>query len=302
MRAGSSQVTWGWLLVLLAAVTWGTTGTTSRLLAGQAGAGPLVVGPMRLLVAAPLMLLASLALDRGVRRPGWGALLAGGCVAAYQLCFFSAVPLAGVAATALLAICTAPLMIALVASVALGEKLTRRVLVALVAGVLGAALLVVGANPVGGAGFGLGALLALGAGASYALYVVITKASLAHSPPMSLAAVTFSVAAVLLLPVLLLQQPSVSTIASGAPLFLYLGAVPTALAYAFYTSGMRHTSATAAGLAALLEPLTATILGVVLFGERLGVAGAAGAVLLVVALGLLSFRGSATAAETAPLA
>ena len=296
-------MTWGWLLVLLAAITWGTTGTTSRLLAGQAGAGPLTVGAMRLLVAAPLMLLVAAAMDRGIRRPGAGALLAGGCIAAYQLCFFSAVPLAGVAATALLAICTAPLMIAVLAAVALGERLTRRVLVALLAGVIGAGLLVLGANPVGGAGFGLGALLALGAGASYALYVVITKASLSRSPPMSLAAVTFAVAAVLLLPVLWAQHPAAATIAAGAPLFLYLGAVPTALAYTFYTRGLRRTSATAAGLAALLEPLTATILGVVLFGERLGIAGVAGGALLVAALGLLSFRGGgASGTPGAPLA
>jgi len=38
---------------------------------------------------------------------------------------------------------------------------------------------------------------------------------------------------------------------------------------------------------ALLEPLTATILGVTLFGERLGAGGGLGAVLLVTALGLL---------------
>jgi DME family drug/metabolite transporter len=282
-------MTWGWLLVLLAAITWGTTGTTSKLLAGQAGAGPLVVGPMRLLVAAPLLLLAAAVLERGVRRPGRGALIAGVCVAAYQLSFFSAIPLAGVAATALLAICSAPLMIAVAAAAFLGERLTGRVVVALLAGVGGTALLVGGANPVEGPGFGLGALLALGAGASYALYVVITKASLSAAPPMSLAAVTFTVAAILLLPVLVFQRPSLGVVAAGAPLFLYLGAVPTALAYTFYTTGLRRTSATAAGLAALLEPLTATILGVALFGERLGPAGIAGAGLLVAALALLSF-------------
>jgi DME family drug/metabolite transporter len=180
-------------------------------------------------------------------------------------------------------------MIAVAAAAFLGERLTGRVVVALLAGVGGTALLVGGANPVEGPGFGLGALLALGAGASYALYVVITKASLSAAPPMSLAAVTFTVAAILLLPVLVFQRPSLGVVAAGAPLFLYLGAVPTALAYTFYTTGLRRTSATAAGLAALLEPLTATILGVALFGERLGPAGIAGAGLLVAALALLSF-------------
>ena len=61
----------------------------------------------------------------------------------------------------------------------------------------------------------------------------------------------------------------------------------TAGAYAIYTLGLRIVPASVAGLTSLLEPLTATILGVALFGERLGAAGAVGALLLVTALGLL---------------
>ena len=44
---------------------------------------------------------------------------------------------------------------------------------------------------------------------------------------------------------------------------------------------------TVAGVTTLLEPLTATVLAVALFGERLGVVGGLGALLLVAALGLL---------------
>ena len=46
--------------------------------------------------------------------------------------------------------------------------------------------------------------------------------------------------------------------------------------------------ATAAGIVALLEPLTATTLGLVVFGERLGPLGVAGAVLLLAAIALLA--------------
>jgi DME family drug/metabolite transporter len=48
--------------------------------------------------------------------------------------------------------------------------------------------------------------------------------------------------------------------------------------------------ASVAGVAALVEPLTATLLGVLVFGERLGAAGVAGAGLLFAALGLLVSR------------
>jgi DME family drug/metabolite transporter len=51
--------------------------------------------------------------------------------------------------------------------------------------------------------------------------------------------------------------------------------------------GLRRVPASTAGVTTLLEPLTATILGVALFGERLGAAGGVGAVLLLSALGLL---------------
>jgi DME family drug/metabolite transporter len=64
--------------------------------------------------------------------------------------------------------------------------------------------------------------------------------------------------------------------------------VTTGLAYALYTVGLRHVSASVAAVVALLEPLTATLLGVLFFGERLGVIGAAGAVLLIGALVVLS--------------
>jgi DME family drug/metabolite transporter len=68
---------------------------------------------------------------------------------------------------------------------------------------------------------------------------------------------------------------------------LYLGMIPTALAYSLYFRGMRHTSATAASIVTLMEPLTSTLLDCWLFGEQLGPLGSLGAVLLVTAIGLL---------------
>src|SRR5438876_955966 len=129
-------------------------------------------------------------------------------------------------------------------------------------------------------------ILALGAGLAYALYVVLAKGAVARMAPLPLAALTFAVAAALTAPAL--ATPGAGRqLALGWPWLLYLGAVTTAGAYALYTAGLRHVPASAAGVASLLEPLTATLLGVILFGERLGVAGWAGAVLLLGALVLL---------------
>jgi DME family drug/metabolite transporter len=68
--------------------------------------------------------------------------------------------------------------------------------------------------------------------------------------------------------------------------------VPTALAYGLFTVGLRRTPATLAGITTLLEPLTASTLGVLFFGERLGAAGSVGALLLLAAILLLTVRRS----------
>ena len=180
-------------------------------------------------------------------------------------------------------------MITALAPRLLGDRLTPRVRVALGLGVIGTALLVAAPSDRFGvsAGFVGGVGLALVAGVAYALYVLAAKASLARSAPLPLAALTFTVGAVLLTPALLWTTAPIAQLALSWPWLLYLGGVATAGAYAIYTVGLRHVPASVAGVTTLIEPLTATILAVALFGERLGVAGGLGAVLLVAALGFL---------------
>jgi DME family drug/metabolite transporter len=211
-------------------------------------------------------------------------------MAAFQAAYFTAVTLAGIAVTALVAICSAPVLIAGLAALRLGEPFTRRVASALGLGVAGTTLLVLGPRTAVELSprFALGAGLAFTAGLAYALYVVIAKVSLERSAPLPLAAVTFTGAAVLLTPALAGMEALGPQIALGWPWLLYLGTVATGAAYAAYTTGLRAVPASVAGIVSLLEPLTATFLGVWLFDERLGVAGIAGVILLVGALALLA--------------
>ena len=283
----------GVALIGLAAVSWGTTGSVTAVLTARAGAGPLMIGAVRMLVAAALLLLLARALGpiRIARADAWRCVALGLCMAAYQACYFSAVTMTGVAIAALIAICSAPIIIALLAALVLGERLTARVASALALGVSGTILLVVGPRTAADLSprFLAGVALALGAAAGYALYVVLAKAALARTAPLPLASLTFSVAAVVLAPVL--AAPGVGQqIALGWPWLLYLGAVATAAAYAVYTIALRDVTASVAGVVSLLEPLTATLLGVFVFGERLGAAGAVGALLLFTALALLLTR------------
>jgi len=262
-----------------------------------AGTTPLVIGAVRMLIAAVLLAVLARTITgslRVARADRWRCVVLGVCMAAFQACYFSAVTLTGIAVAALIAICCAPLLIAGLAAAVLGERLTGRVGGALALGIAGTALLTVGPRTAAdvSAPFVAGVLLALGASLAYALYVVLAKAALARTGPLPLAAASFGVGALVLLP--MLAGPDVGRqLGLGWAWLLYLGAVTTAGAYAIYTLGLREVPASSAGVVALLEPLTATGLGVFLFGERLGAAGAAGAVLLFAALGLLVTRETA---------
>jgi DME family drug/metabolite transporter len=291
----------GLVLVAVAAASWGTTGATMARLSGLGDIGPLFVGWARLAIAAPCLFAAAVGHSALAGRapevgPATGRdrltmLGLGAAMACYQLCYFRAVTLTGVAVTALLAICSAPLFIAAIARLALHERVSGRVGVCLVMAVLGTGLLVAGTRDLHGLSgrFAGGASLALAAGLSYAAYAVAAKGVLARRPPLEVAAATFGSGALLLSPALAFEtMPARPVLAAGWPLLVYLGVAPTAIAYGLFTAGLRRVPATAAGIVSLLEPLTATSLGIFLFEERLGETGLVGAALLLGALLLLS--------------
>jgi len=291
----------GLALVCLAAVSWGTTGSVMALLAREGTPSPLLVGWARMAGAAPCLLLALAIAPPGTsprsewRPRDWAtSALLGAAMAAYQVCYFWAVPRTGVALTALLAICSAPLMIAAGAALTLKERPRPATLAALVLALAGSAMVLLGPRAGGETppAFAAGALAALGAGLSYAVYAVTAKGLLRRAAPLPLAALTFTLAALLLTPAAALTRGAAEQLAAGWPLLLYLGVVPTAAAYVVFGAGLRRVPVTTAGIATLLEPLTAATLGALLFGERLGTIGWAGAALLLGALALLTWTGS----------
>lgn len=284
----------GLLLIVVAAMTWGTTGATMKLVAAGSPMSPLLVGFLRVAIAAPCLCLAARWFNGPIRLPDrvdrGRMLVAGLAMGAYQACYFWGVAKTSVAVGSLIAICSAPLLITVLAAVFLEERIDRRTWVALLVGTTGAALLTAGPHGFSNLplGFLAGVALALGAGLSYAVYAVAVKSLVHRAPPLTVAALTFSVAALSLLPVLLVEWPAAD--ARGWALLVYLGVVPTAVAYILYAIGLRTTRVTVSGVLTLVEPLTATFLGGLFFGDRLGLGGAVGVVLLLRAVLALTIR------------
>jgi DME family drug/metabolite transporter len=288
----------GPLLIVLAAVTWGTTGATMKLIDAGSPVSPLIVGFFRVAIAAPLLCLAARWLGGPWHLPAGSdcrrLLVAGLAMGAFQVFYFAGVAKTSVAVGSLVAICSAPIFIMILAAALLGERIEGRTWLALGAGIAGAALLTGGPPGVGrlSHGFVGGILLALGAGVSYAAYAVMVKEAVHRVAPLTVAALTFSIAALSLLPVLVAERPPAD--ARAWTLLAYLGVVPTAAAYIVYVLGLRTTSVVVSGVLTLVEPLTATLLGVLFFGDRLGAIGTLGATLLLGAVLGLTFRRSPT--------
>jgi DME family drug/metabolite transporter len=288
--------------VLIAAILFGTTGTAQAL--GPDGSTPMTVGASRILVGGSI--LAALALASGGFKGRWPigqVLLAGVGVAVYQLAFFQAVADTGVAVGAIVAIGSGPVFAGILERVLDGAWPGRTWLIATALATSGVAVLsIASASDASLSATGIG--LALVSGLGYATYTIVAKRllRLGHTPVAVMGA-SFGLGAVLLLPVLLLGDTAWLHTPDGLALALYLGIVPTALAYSLFARGLRSLDASEVTTLVLAEPLTATVLGVVVLDERVGAGGLVGAVLILAGLAVLALprpRLRDATAETAP--
>jgi DME family drug/metabolite transporter len=274
------------LQVLVAAVCFGTTGTAQAI---APAASPVAVGAARIVVGGALLVAIAHVLH--LRLPRRGATAAGIAVGVcvYQLSFFAAVRLTGVAVGTVVAIGTGPAAAGVLGRLVNGEGLTKRWALAMLAAAAGVALL---AGDGGGTVDPAGIALAVTAGAGYATCTVLSKRLIAKgAAPEGVMAAGFGGAAVLLVPVLLFAGPGFLTTGAGLGLALYLGAIPTAVAYVLFSRGLRGLSSGETATLVLAEPLTAATLGVVALGEQPSVAAGAGAALVLAGLAILALPG-----------
>ena len=274
----------GILLVALASVLWGTSSIAAKTLMLHADATPLGVGFWRLALSVRGWLTLGPGLFRLSRKAVPLVAVTGLAMAFYQVFFYAAVARAGVTVTSLVALCGAPVVVAVLSSVLLREPPGLRTLLALALAVGGTVMLVGIPDGEAGTQVLLGALLASGAAASYATVVIAGRSMAGTVHPYQTIIIGFGGGAVCLLPFAAMAGIGVSDIAIGVPLLIYLGVVTTGLSY------MKTTPATAASIVTLLEALTATLLAWLIFGERLGPLGMVGGVLLVAAMLLLTLR------------
>lgn len=250
-----------WIPVAAGGVTllmWASAFVVIRHVAHDVSPGALGAG--RLLVAALVVL--PLVLRRGWVRPTrreWTLLALGGIgwFGVYNLTLNAGERHVD-AGTAAMIIQIGPVIVALLAVPLFGERMHAWLLAGMVVGFAGVAVIARGSTTEAGASL-LGVVLVLVAAAMYAVGVLTQKVLLRRIPSVQVVFVSFVMGAVICLP-FASDLPSIVA-DGGAELWwiLYLGVLPTAVAFTTWAYALTHTDAGALSLTTFLVPGIATL-------------------------------------------
>lgn len=278
----------GTLCVLAAGMCWGTTGTIQAF--APEGASSLTVGSARVVFSGIVLLLFMLAKrGRALFSEGWsvrGVILAAAGLAAYQLTFFTAVRMTGVAVGTMVAIGAAPPVAGICGRLFFGERLSPRWYAATVLAVAGCVMLVLGGNSGALEVSFIGVFLAFCAALSYALEGVGLR--MIQKGPYDTIAVVSAVSGLMALPWLLTGDAAWMLEPRGALCMALLTFLSTVIPYTLFTIGVQNVELGVVYTLSLAEPLTAWFLSTVLLGERLSILGSVGVAVLFSGILLLA--------------
>lgn len=276
------------LLILFAAILWGTTGTAQALAPDDAH--PIAIGAARLAIGGSFLLIILLLSDT-LSLKNWpikATLLAAMSMAVYQPLFFTGVMMTGVAVGTVVTIGSAPILSGLLEWLFLKSKPSKVWRYSTLLSITGCILLFMNTDSVHVDPIGI--LLALGAGFAFASYTLVSRTVVQKQPSLSVVAVIFSLSALFLSPFLFIFDMSWITEVNGIAVSLHLGLVTTALAYFLFSKGLKYVTSSTAVTLALAEPLTAALLGVFLLQESLTLTSWIG--ILFILLGIIVLIGA----------
>jgi drug/metabolite transporter (DMT)-like permease len=136
----------------------------------------------------------------------------------------------------------------------------------------------------------MGLLAGLGSGFGYALYSIFSKIALKKYSWITLLFYTFLFATICLLP---LSNPIilVSVVIVNMKVLmttLALGVFATLLPFLLYTKGIETLEVGTASILTFVEPVVATIIGIVLFNEVITISNVGGILLIIISITVLN--------------
>ncbi|MDL2236618.1 DMT family transporter [Christensenellaceae bacterium OttesenSCG-928-K19] len=283
-----------YLAIIAAGALWGTIGIFVRTLTAAG------FSPMQLIAFRAYISAAVLVVFLAIKNPGMLKIrlrdiwcFAGTGIASFVLfnyCYFIAMGETSLSVAAVL-LYTAPVFVMLLSLLFFKEKMTKRKLIALILAFFGCVLVT------GIFGQNLfvtktGIIAGLLSGFLYALYSIFGRYALNRYHTFTVTAYTFVFASIGVTP--MADLGSIPAILGDNPsllLFILLfAAVSGILPYLLYTAGLSRVESGQASIIASVEPVVATIIGVLFFHESLTPAGVLGVIAVISALFVLNLR------------
>lgn len=276
----------------MAGVLWGLIGLFTRALSNMSFSA-LEITFLRALVTASglaLLMLKNPQLFRLRLKDLWMFLGSGLLsITMFNICYFRSIEMNGLSVAVVL-LYTSGFFVLLFSALLFKEKVTWFKALALVLAMLGCAM-AVGVFEQSKHLHWLGILLGLGSGLGYGLYTIFGKYALAKYDVRTLIFYTFMITAIFLMPFAQISRlVETATKPHVVVLILGLGVLSTILPFLLYSNGLLYTSAGIASLLAYIEPITATLVGVFIFKEKLGLSGILGVILMFAAVALLQLK------------
>lgn len=132
------------------------------------------------------------------------------------------------------------------------------------------------------------------AGLSYAVFIFGFKYAAPHGSPQAILSIAFTVLAIILIVPSDTGQIISALGSSEWPMFLTLGMLGAGLSFVLYIAGIKRTTPALASMIAMIEPITATLFGVAVLNESLGIIQIMGMGLILVTVTALSVTSSKT--------
>jgi DME family drug/metabolite transporter len=286
-------MTRGVLSVVLASFFWGTTGTAASLIPEVS---PLAIGAFSMGVGGLFLIIntrKTLAHEHKQLLSQLTLLLVGGLsVAIYPLAFYSSMSWSGVAIGTVVSIGSAPFFTVVLERLISKKLVSLQWVLSFVFGALGIVLLTLGKQKNTSLEMDVstqhwGIVVGVAAGLAYAIYSWAAKQMIGSgiSSKSSMAGM-FGVAAIFLLPSLLVTGDDLFATVTNSVVVLYLAIVPMFIGYLLFGLGLRHIEASKATLITLLEPVVATLLAIIIVGEAFDIEGWIGMFLIAICLTL----------------
>ncbi len=283
------------LFIITAGILWGAIGIFVREL-NASGMNSLDIIFIRAIFTAVIIFAILLITDRKALRISlkdiWMFIGTGiFSIVFFNGCYFSAMNYTSLSIAAIL-LYTAPAFVMVMSVFLFKEKFTKAKLAALVLSFVGCVFV---SGIFSGESLALspkGFLFGMGAGIGYALYSIFGTYALRKYKPLTVAAYTFLFATIGSLPLADVKLVYVE-LSSSLHLFIYavfLAVISTVLPYIVYNQGLKYTPAGTASIMASVEPVSATLWGLVVFHEKMDLWNVLGMVCVLGSIVLLNVK------------